>query len=306
MTRRLVIALLGAVCLTATAQGAPTVAVAKKPSLSCPQTELGDADLQARYATIWERYSVAVDEATKKVWGEIEKQTKSATVSGNLDLALFWKALGKEFEQKSELRWDEPTLKKGWNERFGDALFPAEFSVAVKKASEAYKSAQQGLEKGYGELVTEFTKANKLNEALKVRAEIKELLADKAPASEPAPTPKPEPKPVATAPKNGKYRFVFDDNGWGLLLELQDDTLWVHGDVNPNKPDGILVWPKGPRAMPCRVVGGKVLVDDGDAKANKWRCVINWDGKTGEATYMFDDYKGKSFQKRGKITASSW
>jgi hypothetical protein len=227
---------------------------------------------------------------------------------------LFWKTLGKDVEQKGELRWDEPSLKKTWNDRFGDASFPSEFGVAVKKASEAYASARKGLEKGYGDLVAELTKAEKLEEALKVRGEIKELLAEKSPALEPAPTPKPEPsptpkpepKPVATAPKNGKYRFVFDDNGSGFLLELQDDTLWVHGDVNPNKPGGIAVWPKGPRAMPCRMVGGKVLVDDGDPKANKWRCVINWDVKTGEATHMFDDYKGKSFQKRGKITASSW
>ena len=58
--------------------------------------------------------------------------------------------------------------------------------------------------------------------------------------------------------------------------------------------------------MPCRVVGGKVHVDDGDAKADKWRCVIDWDVKTGEATHTFDNYKGKSFQKRGKITASYW
>jgi hypothetical protein len=309
VTQVLVVALLFSVFFTATAQGAPTVAVAKKPSLSCPQTELGDADLQARYATMWERYSVDVDEATKKVRGEIEKQTKSATVSGNLDLALFWKALGKEFEQKSELRWDEPTLKKGWNERFGDALFPTEFSVAVKKASEAYKSAQQGLEKGYSELVAEFTKAEKLEEALKVRGEIKELLAEKGPAPEPAPAPppvKPKPEPVATAPKNGKYRFVFSDgSGGGLLLELQDEILWIHGDINPKKLNGIFVWPN-PRPVPCRVVGGKVLTDDGDPASNKWRCAITWDTKSGEVSYLYDNFKGTKLQKQGKITASSW
>jgi hypothetical protein len=220
VTRVLVVALLFSVFFTVTTQGAPTVAVAKTPSLVCPQTELGDAGLQARYATMWERYSADVDEATKKVRGEIEKQTKSATVSGNLDLALFWKALGKEFEQKSELRWDEPTLKKGWNERFGDALFPAEFSVAVKKASEAYKSAQQGLEKGYGELVAEFTKAEKLEEALKVRGEIKQLLAENATVPEPAQKPKPEPKPAPVSPIVGIW---IGDKGWGSEF-LADKT----------------------------------------------------------------------------------
>ena len=193
MGRTLVGSLLLYVLISAPAYPAPpAVVVAKKPSLACPQTELGDAGLQARYATMWERYSADVDEATKKVGEEIGKQTKSATATGNLNLALFWRTLGKEFEQKGELRWDEPSLKKTWGDRFGDASFPTEFSVAVKKASEAYASARKNLEKGYGELVAEFTKAEKLEEALKVRGEIKELLAEKASAPEAAPAPKPD------------------------------------------------------------------------------------------------------------------
>lgn len=210
MGRMLVGSLLCAICFTSSAYGAPAVLVAKKPRLACPQTELGDADLQARYATMWERYSAEIDEATKKVRGEIEKQTKSASATGNLDLALFWKTTGNEFEQKGELRWDEPTLRKAWNDRFGDAPFPAEFGLVVKKASEAYASATKDLEKGYSELVTEFTKAEKLHEALKVRGEIKELLAEKASAPEPSPLldkPKPEPKPAT----NGFLRAKASD-----------------------------------------------------------------------------------------------
>ena len=114
MTRSLVIALLGAVCFTATAQGAPPVGVAKKPSLTCPQTEMGDADLQARYEGMWKQYSESVDEATTKLRTELEKQAKSATGSGNLDLALFWKDLGKQYDQTGELRWDDPSQKKTW------------------------------------------------------------------------------------------------------------------------------------------------------------------------------------------------
>lgn len=200
MGRMLVGSLLVCVLLSAPAYAAPAVVVAKKPSLACPQTELGDADLQARYKVMWERYSGAVDEASKNLQGQIEKQTKSATGAGNLDLALFWKTLGKEVEQKGELRWDEASQKKTWGERFGDASFPSEFSVAVKKASEAYASARKNLEKGYGELVTEFTKAEKLEEALKVRGELKELLAEKASAPEPAPAPPPKPDSKKTDP----------------------------------------------------------------------------------------------------------
>ena len=221
MGRTLVGSLLLYVLISAPAYPAPpAVVVAKKPSLACPQTELGDAGLQARYATMWERYSADVDEATKKVGEEIGKQTKSATATGNLDLALFWKTLGKEFEQKGELRWDEPSLKKTWGDRFGDASFTTEFSVAVKKASEAYASARKNLEKGYGELVAEFTKAEKLEEALKVRGEIKELLAEKATVPEPAQKPKPEPKPATVSPIVGIW---ISDKGWGREF-LADKT----------------------------------------------------------------------------------
>jgi hypothetical protein len=88
---------------------------------------LGDAGLQILYKLMWERYSPEVDEASKRLQGEIEKHTNSATSSGNLDLALFWKSTGKECEQKGELRWDEASRKKIWSDRFGDASFPAEF-----------------------------------------------------------------------------------------------------------------------------------------------------------------------------------
>jgi hypothetical protein len=195
MGRTLVGSLLLYGVISAPAYSAPAVVVAKTPSLVCPQTELGDAVQQARYGMMWKEYSEKVDEASIKLQGEIEKQTKTATGSGNLDLALFWKALSKEFEQKGELRWDEPSLKKTWSDRFGDSSFPDEFGVAVKKASEAYASARKDLEKGYGELVTKFTKAEKLEEALKVRGELKELLAEKATPPEPAPAPAPAPAP---------------------------------------------------------------------------------------------------------------
>lgn len=185
MGRTLVGSLLLYVLISAPAYPAPpAVVVAKKPSLACPQTELGNPDLQARYATMWEDYSSDVGEATKSLQTEIDIQAKSATREGNLDLALFWKGLAKEFEQKGELRWDESSLKKGWGERFGDASFPKSFSVAVGKASEAYASATENLEKHYGELVTEITKTEQLELAVKIRGELKALIGNRDPSEE--------------------------------------------------------------------------------------------------------------------------
>lgn len=303
MTRLVVASLIVGVCFCVPARGAPPVIVAKKPSLVCPRTELGNNDLQTRYTTMWERYSADVDDTSKKLQAEMERQTKSATSSGNLELALFWKNITKAWDETGELRWDEASQKKTWKDRFGGSSFPEDFAVDVKKASEGYAAGRKTLEKGYSALVEEFTKAEELEQAVKVRNELKELLAEKTPAPEPtqAQQAKPEPRLL----KNGKYKFVFADTGWGFLLELQDDTLWIHGDVNPNKPGGIAVWPN-PRPMPCRVVGGKVLVDDKGSETMQWRCAITWDAQTGEATHLFDNYKGKSFQKRGKITAGAW
>lgn len=179
MGRTLVGSLLLYVLISTPAYSAPAVVVAKKPSLVCPKTELGDPELQARYATMWEDFLSDVGEATKRLQAEIETQAKSATGAGNLDLALFWKGMAKEFEQKGEVRWDEAALKKDWNERFADAAFPKSFSVAVGKASEAYATATKELERNYGKLVAEITKTEQLELAVKIRGELKTPLGNK-------------------------------------------------------------------------------------------------------------------------------
>lgn len=286
------------------AQKSPAVVIARSPSQVCPQTDLGDMELSARYRVIWERYIKAIEEAGSELANEIETQRKSATSSGNLDLALYWKSLAEEFEQKGEVRWDEARLKETWSKKFRESSYPHRFNAAVKKASEAFASAIRILEKGYEELVTELTKAEKFEHALKVRNELKELIASSSLPEKPEP--KSEPKPQASRPNNGKYRFVFGDGtGKGLLLELRDETLWIHGDIHPTKPSGISMWPK-PRAVPCRMVGAKILTDDGDPRINKWRCAITWDTKSGAAAFLYDDYRGSSYQKQGRITAGAW
>jgi hypothetical protein len=207
--------------------------VAKKPSLVCPQTKMGNVDLQARYEMMWRQYSESIDEATKKLQAELEMQAKSATGSGNLDLALFWKGLAKQCDQTAELRWDEPSEKKTWKDRFGKAPFPEDVADAVKDASESYASAMQSLEKGYEGLVTELTKAERLEDALKVRREGNALLAGKASAKEPEKAPK-----SLREHRADRQRLVSSKGGnasseasvetalkW-LMLHQQDDGGW--------------------------------------------------------------------------------
>jgi len=185
-----------AVCFAVPAFGAPAVVV-KKPSLACPKTELSDSDLASRYTLIWEQFKKDVEEASRELQDAIESQSKAAKSSGDLNLALFWQGFEKRFQEKGEIQWDGASQKKNWNDRFGDAVFPTDFTAAVKRAERAYETAVTDLQKGYGELVSQFTKAEKLDEALKIRDELRELLGgDKpAPPSLPKPVPKPEPKP---------------------------------------------------------------------------------------------------------------
>jgi hypothetical protein len=202
---------------TATSLGAPAAVVVNKPSLVCPQTEVGSDSLQARYTGMWGQYTTSVDEATKKLQQEFERQSKKATAAGNLDLVLFWKGLAKKFEQTGEVTWEASSQKKTWNDRFGDAPFPEEFTVTVKNASEAYSSAKTSLENAYNSLVGELTKAEELDKALKVRAEIKTLLAEKVVISEQEQSQKKkkteeEQKPTPVSPLVGLW---VGEMGWG-------------------------------------------------------------------------------------------
>jgi hypothetical protein len=227
--RRLLLSALVALCLVtpALAQGKPkrvdggTTVVAKKPGLVCPQAELGDEALQARYTELWGRFTESVEEATSTLAGEITAQTKSATKKADLDLALFWDALGKEFALKGELRWDEAALRKEWSERFGGGLFPARFRNAVKRAAESYASATQDLEAGYGQLVVDLTKAGAVERARQTREEIKGLLigSDAGPSSVPSTG-----RPTGPTPSQGTSPQL-DAHGW------QDITAELVGGV---------------------------------------------------------------------------
>lgn len=215
------------------AQGAPSVVVAKKPSLICPRTEMGDADLQVRYEQMWTQYSESVEGATKNLEAELEKQTKSATGSGNLDLALFWKGLAEQYDQTGELRWDDPSQKKTWKDRFGKAPFPEDVTDAVQDASESYASALQSLEKGYEELVKEFTKADKLKEAVKVRSEGNALLSGKASTKQSETAPKSlrehradRQRLVSSRGGNASSEASVDSALKWLILHQQDDGGW--------------------------------------------------------------------------------
>jgi hypothetical protein len=194
------IALLGLLAAS-TAVGAPsTEAVVSKPSLVCPQAELGNEDLQAQYERMWTQFAAEVDLATKALDSEIATRFTEAQKSGHLDLALMWDGMKRQFNQLAELRWDSAKEKKTWNQRFGNADFPDQLTALFKRCDQDYKSARERLEEGYRNIESALTKAGNLEQALKVRAELTTVLAgEPSPPTTPA---KETESPVASTPQN--------------------------------------------------------------------------------------------------------
>lgn len=228
LTRLTLLAL--ALWLAGPLQAAPVVV--QTPNLTCPETELGDDALQARYDEMWEKFSEDVDQANKKLQAEIEKEEAAAKASGNLNLVLFWQSRAKEFGNKGGLKWDDSALKKTWKQQYGDTPFPASFTTAAKKASGGFQSAQRGLETGYTDLVTELTKAGNVPQALKVRDEMKALLGEKNAASAEPEKKQRTPQELARLLRGTRWKntnnffFQWDDDG----------KLWhIHNDA-PNDP----------------------------------------------------------------------
>ncbi len=178
MTHRLVIILLCSFCLMGRpVEGAPSINVVRKPSLTCPQTEIGDADLQARYEKLWKTYADSVVEATDSLVFAIQRQSALAKEAGNLDLAILWGEMQKKISHDGKLEWDTDFWKSEWKKkRFGEAKFPEDFTLAVRKCSVEYDDAKQCLEKSYKALITDLTKADNLDRAVAIREELDELL----------------------------------------------------------------------------------------------------------------------------------
>lgn len=289
---------------------APREVTLEKPDLVCPETEIEDAVLQGKYKRIWEYYEKSISSATARVEAAIDEQVRIATEAGALGKKLGWKDMAKRFTETGKIRWEEEALKKRWK---SDTPFPEEFSTVLEDATKAYNLAKDDLKEGYGAIVKDLTRKELDSEAIKIRDEMYRVFAAKPKRSPAQPRPKPQdtavkPKEAAAPakPKNGKYRFVFSDGtGGGLLIELENEILWIHGDINPKRPTGVFIWPN-PRPVPCRVVGTKVLTDDGDPATNKWRCAISWDTAAGTCEYLYDNFRGTKLQRRGTVTAGSW
>jgi len=311
MYRSLCVSVLNVCYVASEALGAPGTSVAAKPTLVCPKTELGNEKLQAQYDQMWVSYSADVDKATKKLQVELEGQRKAAQDAGNLNLLIFWQESINGFQQKGELSWSDAERRKTWGNRFGDAAFPEEFHVVIKKTAEDYSAAKEKLRAGYVDLEKAFTMAGDVPKALTMRNEFTQLgaLLSPPPAPAPKPTPpKPVEKPNLTLPQSGKYKFVFssqpESSFQGLLLEVKGKTLWIHGDlVRPSAkfPKGVAPWPspelqKWRDKTEFKTEGGKVMVD-----VPAW--TLTWDLDTGEASRFVKESKTT---QSGKISPGNW
>jgi hypothetical protein len=251
---------------------APSEVSVSKPSLVCPQAKLGNEDLQAQYEKVWKQFFAEVDLATKALDSEIATRFTEAQTAGNLNLALMWDGMKKQFDQLSELRWDSAKEKKTWKQRFGAADFPDDLTALLKRCDQDYKSARERLEEGYKNIESALTKAGKLNEALKVQAELKEVLAG-VPVPQPALPTKPEEKAPPVIKKSLPERMAgqWTRHGFPEYFLVTQDGVWkrVSKDAKNTVLDSVVLkmvtpdvaevhYPSGWR-LECRLAGEDVI-----------------------------------------------
>jgi hypothetical protein len=252
------LALLG-LLFASTASGAPaTEAVVSKPSLVCPQAKMGNEGLQDQYEKTWKQFIADVDLATRSLENEIAARFTEAQKAGHLDLALMWDGMRKQFTQMSEVRWDSAKEKKAWKQRFGEADFPDDLTALLKKCDQDYKTARERLEEGYRNIESALTKVGNLEQALKVRAELKAVLAGQSvphqvPPSVSQTSPQPGNKRSLKERLAGKWIrtnapdvFVFGNDGMGQILNTSSGKFWANGQLRfPAEDVAEVKWSNG-------------------------------------------------------------
>lgn len=171
---RMTIALLIALSATQSVYAAPGDIFLTKPTVGCPQTQLGDDALQSQYDELWLAYGEKVATATKTVEEELTLLYEAAKSTGNLDLVLFWDGLKKSLAETGQLRWEPASQKKDWK-RFGEAEFPEGLTAILSESDATYENARDELRQGYKALEVALTKADKLDQALAIRKEFGSL-----------------------------------------------------------------------------------------------------------------------------------
>lgn len=248
------LAILGLLFARTAIGASPSEASVSKPSLVCPQAKFGNEDLQAQYEKVWKQFTAEVDLATKALDSEIATRFTEAQKAGHLDLALMWDGMKKQFNQLSELRWDSAKEKKTWKQRFGEADFPDELTALLKKCDQDYKSARERLEEGYKNIESALTKTGNLEQALKVRAELKAVLA-----GDPVPPTVPQATPQTVNKNSLKERLagnwirtktpdivVFANDGSGQLINTTTGRNWGNGQLRfPSEEVAEIKWSNG-------------------------------------------------------------
>jgi hypothetical protein len=188
---RMISAVLITLLATQPVSAAPGDVSLTKPTVACPQAQLGDEVLQPQYDQFWRAYAERVATATKAVEDELTRLYEAAKSDGNLDLALFWNGLKKTLAESGHMRWEPTSQKKDWK-RFGEAEFPDGLASILSRSEDSYGKAKDELGRGYKALEVALTKADKLEQALGLRKEFESLWGDQRSESVPAVQPKPK------------------------------------------------------------------------------------------------------------------
>jgi len=200
MMRAVLVSLICSVAATGVVAGTPGDIVLLKPTVDCPQSQVGDDHLQEEYARLWLQYEQRIEQETKALEEELGRLYEQARSSGQLDLVLFWKGIRSGLAESGTICWELAKQKKDWGERFPNTDFPENFTAVLQRCVKGYAEARAKLEEGYEGFVVTLTQKDKLDEASAMRAEVKALW-QKSSAHAPSPPKPPVAPKVVEQPK---------------------------------------------------------------------------------------------------------
>ena len=169
----------------------------------CPNTQLGDEQLQAQYDALWKAYGDTLAKSANGVESELNRLYEEATADGNLDLAIQLRDLKKGFAETGRLALGGGDDKKG-KKKSGEGSIAEKLNKVVAAFDAETAEARKSVEKGYKVLEETLTKADKIDLALAIRNESQGLWKKGAVPPNPS---KPQPDPAIVLGLKGKAEY---------------------------------------------------------------------------------------------------
>ena len=164
----------GSTCLGA-AEADKAITVVARPHPK-PGARLDDPSLQARYDTMWNKYTTDMLAASEELLADLKTQADKALTADNTPLGSYWQGIYESCTRWGFVSWNEKQSKVDW-QRFGNAPFPVEFAKRLNRISNTCDSLWRTLDKSYESLIRQHRSQHRSATAEALAAERKSLAA---------------------------------------------------------------------------------------------------------------------------------